>query len=205
MKPANSKEKKNRSNQLRIIGGKWRGRKLAFPSIEGLRPTPDRVRETLFNWLAADIPAARCLDLFAGSGALGLEALSRGALHVDFVDRSPEPVKQLINNLQLLDAANGRVQQDDAVNWLQQLQQSPITTAYDIIFLDAPFRQNLVGDCLNLLTTCLSANGKIYLEMGREEILPATPDDWRLHREKFAGQICYRLFTRDKQNLPTQV
>jgi 16S rRNA (guanine966-N2)-methyltransferase len=205
MKPANSKEKKTRSNQLRIIGGKWRGRKLVFPSIEGLRPTPDRVRETLFNWLAADIPAARCLDLFAGSGALGLEALSRGALYVDFVDRSPEPVKQLINNLQLLDAANGRVQQDNAVNWLQQLQQSPTTAAYDIIFLDAPFRQNLIGDCLNLLTTCLSANGKIYLEMGKEEILPAIPDDWRLHREKFAGQICYRLFTRDKQNLSTQV
>lgn len=178
---------------------------MTFPSIEGLRPTPDRVRETLFNWLAADVPAARCLDLFAGSGALGLEALSRGASQVDFVDRSAEPVRQLINNLQLLDAVNGQVQQDNALNWLQQSQQSPATAGYDIVFLDAPFRQGLIGDCINLLNYCLSPNSKIYLEMGREEILPVIPDDWRLLREKFAGQICYRLFARDKQNLPTLV
>ncbi len=203
MKSANNKnEKRPPSNQLRIIGGKWRGRKLTFPSIEGLRPTPNRVRETLFNWLAADVPAARCLDLFAGSGALGLEALSRGASHVDFVDRSVESVQQLINNLRLLEAVNSRVKQDDALNWLQQ---SPTAAVYDIVFLDAPFRQGLISNCLDMLAPCLSANGKIYLEMGREEILPAIPNDWRLHREKFAGQICYRLFARDKQNLSTQV
>ena len=206
MKSANSKKDKgSHSNQLRIIGGKWRGRKLAFPSIEGLRPTPDRVRETLFNWLAADVSAARCLDLFAGSGALGLEALSRGASQVDFVDRSPEPIKQLIENLRLLGAENIRVQQDDALQWLQQLQQSPDTNTYNIIFLDAPFHQGLIADCLNLLTFCLSPGGKVYLEMGRDEILPDIPADWHLHREKFAGQICYRLFIRDEQNLSTQV
>ena len=202
---SNGTPKRSTSNQLRIIGGKWRGRKLAFPSIEGLRPTPDRVRETLFNWLAADVASARCLDLFAGSGALGLEALSRGASQVDFIDRSAESVKQLVDNLRLLDANNARVWQDHALNWLQQLKLLPSNAGYDIVFLDAPFRQDLIADCLSILPAYLSANGKVYLEMGKEELLPTIPDSWHLHREKCAGQICYRLFTIDRKNSSTQV
>ena len=186
---------KNTTNQLRIIAGQWRGRKLQFPSLEGLRPTPDRVRETLFNWLAADIAGSRCLDLFAGSGALGLEALSRGAAHVDLVDSAGEAISQLRQHLQLLNSSSGRLWLDRADNWLQQFnrQQQP---PYDIIFLDPPFRQQLASSCIKIINErqLLSPSSWVYLEMAVEETLPVTPQHWRLHREKTAGQVCYRLF-----------
>ena len=121
-------------SQLRIIGGQWRGRKLAFTPEDGLRPTADRVRETLFNWLAADIHGARCLDLFAGSGALGLEALSRGAAHCDFVDHSSRACRQIETHLALLEAADrGHCHPVGAEPFLRGAQQ-----AYDIVFLDPP-------------------------------------------------------------------
>ncbi len=181
------------SNQLRIIGGDWRGRKLSFPAIEGLRPTPDRVRETLFNWLAAIVPGARCLDLFAGSGALGLEALSRGAASVDLVDASAEVCQQLNSNLHILGCHNARVWRQKADQWLQQ---QPASASYDIIFLDPPFRQNLLADCIHAIDQqqLLADKAWVYIEMGKEEPLPELPVHWHLHREKTAGQICYRLF-----------
>ena len=108
------------TNQLRIIGGQWRGRRLEFPDLPGLRPTPDRVRETLFNWLAPVLPGARCLDLFAGSGALGIEALSCGAAEVVFVERQPRAVHALRENLARLNAAGARVEAVDALAWLRQ-------------------------------------------------------------------------------------
>lgn len=185
------------SNQLRIIGGQWRGRKLSFPSIDGLRPTTDRVRETVFNWLTADIHGAQCLDLFAGSGALGLEALSRGASFVDLVDNARSAASQLRENLQLLDASHGQVSQINATEWLQQ----NADKSYDIIFLDPPFRQNLAQTCIQLIDqqAMLKPDGWLYLEMGKEETLPVLAPNWQLHREKTAGQVCYRLYKLPRQ------
>ncbi len=185
------------SNQLRIIGGQWRGRKLSFPSIDGLRPTTDRVRETVFNWLTVDIHNAECLDLFAGSGALGLEALSRGASLVDLVDNARLATQQLRDNLQLLKASHGQVVQANAAEWLQQ----NADKAYDIIFLDPPFRQDLAQNCIQLINqqAMLKPGGWLYLEMGKEESLPELPPQWQLHREKTAGQVCYRLYKLPRQ------
>ena len=135
------------NGQLRIIGGQWRGRKLSFTAAEGLRPTSDRVRETLFNWLAADIHGAKCLDLFAGSGALGLESLSRGATHCDFIDTSAAAIKQLQSHLQVLDGASrGRCHNDSALSFLTKAQQR-----WDMIFVDPPFGQDLLAPTCELL------------------------------------------------------
>lgn len=185
--------KLNQSNQLRIIGGQWRGRKLSFPTIEGLRPTPDRVRETLFNWLASDIIGARCLDLFAGSGSLGLEALSRGAGFVEFIDSSNEAIQQLQHHLQLFGAENGHASLSSAEQKLQQHIDEP----FDIIFLDPPFHQQLAANTVQLIdqNNFLSKRGWVYLEMASDECLPDMPKHWRLHRQKSAGQVCYRLLT----------
>ncbi|MCP3907355.1 MAG: 16S rRNA (guanine(966)-N(2))-methyltransferase RsmD [Oceanicoccus sp.] len=185
------------SNQLRIIGGQWRGRKLSFPSIDGLRPTTDRVRETVFNWLAVDIHDAQCLDLFAGSGALGLEALSRGASLVDLIDNARPATNLLRENLQLLKASNGQVTQASAADWLRQ----NTDKTYDIIFLDPPFHQDLAQICIQLIDqqAMLKPGGWLYLEMGKEEALPELPPQWQLHREKTAGQVCYRLYKLPRQ------
>ena len=179
------------ANQLRIIGGRWRGRKLSFPTIEGLRPTPDRVRETLFNWLADDIFGARCLDLFSGSGALGFEALSRGAGHVDMVDSAASASQQLRANAALLEADNLKTHSTNALHFL-----AAQSTPYQIIFLDPPFHQGLMADCLDAIIkqALLMPKAWLYLEMAIDEALPAVPAEWRLHREKNAGQVCYRLF-----------
>ena len=109
-----------RAQQLRVIAGRWRSRRLSFPELPGLRPTPDRVRETLFNWLAPVLPGARCLDLFAGSGALGIEALSRGAAEVVFVERHPVAIRALRENLARLNGAGARIEQAEALAWLRQ-------------------------------------------------------------------------------------
>ena len=185
------------SNQLRIIGGQWRGRKLSFPSVDGLRPTTDRVRETIFNWLMADIHGAQCLDLFAGSGALGLEALSRGAGLVDLIDNARPAVSQLQQNLQQLDANHGQVFHANAAEWLQH----NTDKRYDIIFLDPPFGQHLAQTCVQLINqqAMLKPGGWLYLEMGKQEPLPALPPNWQLYREKFAGQVCYRLYKLPRQ------
>ena len=188
---------KRAANQstLRIIGGQWRGRKLAFTPAEGLRPTTDRVRETLFNWLQNDIPGARCLDLFAGSGALGLEALSRGAARALLVEKSTIAAQQLEVHLHTLHC------NDAAVVHLateQFLQRGPGDACYDVVFLDPPFGKGLIATCTKLLEekNWLAPGARIYLES--EHNLPATdiPDHWHIDREKTAGQITYRLATR---------
>ena len=199
-KPRTQQPAKRTPNQLRIIGGQWRGRKLSFPTIDGLRPTPDRVRETLFNWLAAEIPGARCLDLFAGSGALGLEALSRGASHVDLVDSNSLAVQQLQQNLQLLNTHQATAWLDSAEGYLDRLSIAGLSKAeqnsYDLVFLDPPFRMDLAEACIAKLTELqlFSPRSWVYLEMGSDEALPDIPSHWHLHREKTAGQVCYRLF-----------
>jgi 16S rRNA (guanine966-N2)-methyltransferase len=145
-------------NQVRIIGGKWKRRKLTFPNRAELRPTPDRVRETLFNWLMHDVAEARCLDLFAGSGALGFEALSRGAQHTTFVERDPLIVRSLSANQARLGAtASSTLVRGAALPWLRRQQQT-----WDLVFLDPPYRSNqLVGALHILLQNRLLAPGAL--------------------------------------------
>ncbi|MBV1787778.1 16S rRNA (guanine(966)-N(2))-methyltransferase RsmD [Marinobacterium sp. D7] len=186
---------------VRIIGGQWRSRRVAFPEIDGLRPTPDRVRETLFNWLQGVTEGARCLDLCAGSGALGLEALSRGAGSVTFVDRSPQVARALQANLQLLKAQNAEVINAAAVEWLDT-RPTDEAERFDLVFMDPPFRQGLVAPLCALLESrnLLADRAMIYIECERELKLPPLPDDWQLYREKQAGQVSYRLYERSSEH-----
>ncbi|HWQ94314.1 MAG TPA: 16S rRNA (guanine(966)-N(2))-methyltransferase RsmD [Gammaproteobacteria bacterium] len=188
--------KTKRPQQLRIIGGRWRSRRLSFPDVEGLRPTPDRVRETLFNWLAPVIEGARCLDLFAGSGALGLEALSRGAVEVVMVDRDPQVIARLKENVATLSAPGATIVAADALPWLQSPHQK---STFDIVFLDPPFGQDLLEPCSKLLEErgWLTPSAYIYLESESVLGLPSLPDHWRLKRSQKAGQVGYHLATRE--------
>lgn len=190
-KASNSPKNKPNTGFVRIISGLWRGRKLPVHDAEGLRPTTDRVKETLFNWLAADIPHARCLDLFAGSGGLGFEAASRQAELVTMVELNKQAHQQLVKNTQQLKANNIEVLQKDALQLLQQT-----GTPYDIVFIDPPFRQGLLEQTISLLQTnnWLADNTQIYIETEKELQLPQLPEHWQLHREKVAGQVCYRLY-----------
>jgi 16S rRNA (guanine966-N2)-methyltransferase len=193
-KPAQAKS----TGQLRIIGGQWRGRKLSFPAVEGLRPTGDRVRETLFNWLSQELQGARCLDVFAGSGALGVEALSRGAEAVTMLERDARAAAQLRANLGVLNAENGRVIHTDAFSFLQQPNpQEP----YHVVFIDPPFQLQLWQQTIAALETgnWLASTASIYIEAGRESVYHP-PANWQLHREKFAGQVNYRLYYRDGES-----
>ncbi len=182
-------------SQLRVIGGQWRGRKLAFPALPGLRPSPDRVRETLFNWLQLQIAGSRCLDLFAGSGALGLEALSRGAAHCTFVDSQPVAIRCIGEHLKTLRCDAGVTLCRSATEALRTAPAQP----FDIVFLDPPFRQQLLGPCCELLEAngWLAGNALIYIEAGADEALPPLPASWTLHRDKRAGQVAYRLLRRE--------
>jgi 16S rRNA (guanine966-N2)-methyltransferase len=179
-------------SQLRIIGGQWRGRKLTFPEIEGLRPTGDRIRETLFNWLAPDIQGARVLDLFAGSGALGLEALSRGAEMAVLIEKHPQAAAILLSHLKTLSAENAKVHSMDAVQFLQQGNSGD---PYNIVFIDPPFNADLWQPIVELLNKpqWLATNAWIYVETPKESNWQA-PEGWYPHRDKMAGQVRYRLF-----------
>lgn len=185
--------KTNKHGQLRIIGGSWRGRKLSFPTVEGLRPTSDRVRETLFNWLQMDIPGRRCLDLFAGSGALGLEALSRGAAEVVMVEQDRTAAQQIRQHLQTLNCQSGRVENANAFNYLKGN-----ATAFDIVFLDPPYKLACLAECCQLLEQngWLKENAVIYLEDSSKNPPPELPANWQLSRSKKAGEIGYHLACR---------
>lgn len=193
------KNKKKPANQLRIIAGQWRGRKLDFADGEGLRPTMDRVRETLFNWLQGEIIGARCLDLFSGSGALGLEALSREAGEVVMIDKNPQAIKMIQTNLDLLAVNNAQLILGDAGDYLQQ---SPVDKLFDIVFLDPPFKQQLVRPfCLQLQQSgCLAPEAAIYIEMEKNEKLVDLPAGWELIKEKKAGQSAYYLIRNYSTN-----
>jgi 16S rRNA (guanine966-N2)-methyltransferase len=178
-------------NSVRIIAGIWRGRRVKFPDIPGLRPTPDRVRETLFNWLQHSIADSRCLDLFAGSGALGLEALSRGAIEVDFVEQDPAAARGLQEQLVSLGAASkGRILQMGAARYLR----TP-AKAFDIVFLDPPFGTNALAEYLPMLDAgnWIKPGGLIYLENERAAGAPALPPRWELLKSKSAGEVGYHL------------
>ncbi|BCU53674.1 16S rRNA (guanine(966)-N(2))-methyltransferase [Enterobacter kobei] len=184
------------SGQIRIIGGQWRGRKLPVPDSPGLRPTTDRVRETLFNWLAPSMVNARCLDCFAGSGALGLEALSRYAGASTLIEMERGVAQQLQQNLATLKAANAKVVNTNTLTFLNQT-----GTPHDIVFVDPPFRKGLLDDTLRLLEVngWLADDALIYVESEVENGLPQVPVHWDLHREKVAGQVAYRLYHRTAQ------
>jgi 16S rRNA (guanine966-N2)-methyltransferase len=188
----------NAESELRIIGGEWRSRKLSFAEVEGLRPTPDRVRETLFNWLQAVTPAARCLDLFSGSGALSFEALSRGAAQATLVDASPIVCRSLKSNLVALKAQNAEVHEAEALRWLE-MQPADMSQRFDLVFLDPPFRKNLLKPITELLEShnLLADDAYIYVETEKELGAPEVPENWHLHREKVAGQVSYRLYNRE--------
>ena len=184
------------SGQIRIIGGQWRGRKLPVPDSPGLRPTTDRVRETLFNWLAPSMVDARCLDCFAGSGALGLEALSRYAASTTLLEMERHVAQQLQKNLATLKAEHGKVVNTNTLTYL-----NPSGTPHDVVFVDPPFRKGLLEETLNLLEVngWLADGALIYVESEVENGLPPVPANWSLHREKIAGQVAYRLYHREVQ------
>jgi 16S rRNA (guanine966-N2)-methyltransferase len=180
------------TNQVRIIGGQWRGRKLAFPDMPGLRPTSDRVRETLFNWLAPVLPGARCLDLFAGSGALGFEAASRGAAQVVLVERDPQVARALVAARQRLATGGIEVVSGSAQDYL-----GSNGRRFDVVFLDPPFAASgLLAEILALLCAgnYLNPGAHIYIETPADVDAPQVPSDWQLHREKRAGAVRYRLY-----------
>ncbi len=191
-----------KSNTLRIIGGQWRSRKLSFSDAEGLRPTPDRVRETLFNWLQNDIHGAICLDLFAGSGALGFEALSRGAGHVTFVEKDRTVADQLESNISVLKilSASAEVLQGDALEYLQKIAEKG-GGVLDIIFLDPPYRKNMIQKSLSLLQekSLITSNTLIYLEHESEETFDESAYGLNILKETNAGQVkCYLLQNKIK-------
>ncbi len=181
------------AGQLRIIGGEWRGRKIRFPAVTGLRPTPDRVRETLFNWLAPVIAGSRCLDLFAGSGALGLEALSRGAARVSFVERDRTAASHLEEAAAALAPGRSTVYQADALAWLA----GPAAAA-DIVFVDPPYDSALLPDTMRALENAgwLAPGAFIYLEEPAKAGPPVLPASWSLHRTGRAGAVGYHLARR---------
>ncbi|WP_261816261.1 16S rRNA (guanine(966)-N(2))-methyltransferase RsmD [Vibrio gallicus] len=189
----NTSKSRAGSGSIRIISGLWRGRKLPVHDAEGLRPTTDRVKETLFNWVAMDIPHSRCLDLFAGSGGLGFEAASRQASMVTMLELNKQAHTQLKKNISTLNASNIEAFNKDSLQFLQS-QGEP----YDVVFIDPPFRKGLLEETITLLenNNWLAKNAIVYIEAEKELELPEIPAHWLLHREKIAGQVRYQLFTR---------
>lgn len=181
--------------QCRIIAGKWRGRHIKFDDAEGLRPTTDRIRETVFNWLQPYIAHSCCLDCFAGSGMLGFEALSRGADSVVFVEKNSKTVKNLRGNARQLDAGNAVIHHADFLHWLQSVQNDRSRNkAFDLVFLDPPFHSNLlIKSCVLLGSSgCLAEDAIIYVEHAIDENV-VLPDNWYCLKEKSAGQVTYKL------------
>ena len=182
--------------QVRIIGGEWRGRKLKVADVPNLRPTPDRVRETLFNWLAPVIAGAHCLDLFAGSGALGFEALSRGAKHVVMVDQSAAVVTLLQEELKLFKTDKAEVYRASVPKQLKSPQKK-----FDIVFLDPPYQENLIQPCSFFLeeNAFLADGAYIYLEAKEMLTEKDIPANWKMLKSKKAGQVAYHLAQRESE------
>ena len=188
MRNVNKKCGAKSSNTLRIIGGEWRSRKLPFVDAPGLRPTPDRIRETLFNWLQGSIHGANCLDMFAGSGALGFEALSRGAKGVTFVEKNPVCAAQIKDNLALL-IVEAQVIQSDALSFLNLIKNP--NKPFDLIFLDPPYRQGLIEKSLVYLANenLIDENSLIYLEHEAEETFNWGDFGLLVLKQAKAGQV----------------
>ena len=176
---------------LKIIGGRWRGRKLTVLDSKGLRPTPNRVRETLFNWLQFSLSGANCLDLFAGTGALGLEAASRGVEKITLVEFNTQTAEQLSKNCQQLGADNYQLINEDAATFLSSDQEQ-----YDIVFIDPPYKLEMWSEIAEQLVSqdSLSLNALIYVEFPLAATKPLLPSKWQLIKEKKAGGVNYCLF-----------
>ncbi|MBT8140525.1 MAG: 16S rRNA (guanine(966)-N(2))-methyltransferase RsmD [Gammaproteobacteria bacterium] len=192
-------------NSLRIIAGTLRGSRLAFASAEGLRPTGDRARETLFNWLAAELPGARCVDLFAGSGALSIEALSRGAASATAVELNGEATALLRQEARRLNAAGISVDRADVMAWLQS-RPAAARAQFDIAFIDPPFGEQLHEEvCTALEASALLVDGAaIYIESRWLDPQLALPQSWSLHRERKLGEVRCALYYRDSNNSAKQ-
>ena len=188
--------------QLRIVGGSHKGRRIHFPDEPGLRPTPDRVRETLFNWLQPHIAGMRVLDLFAGSGALGFEALSRGATEATLVDNRASVVTRLRQSADELQLAGARVERADALEFLDRA-----VVPWELVFVDPPFDAGLVPATLERIARrgLLAAGGFCYVEAARRIGLPDLPGGWRVHRTGNAGEVGYHLLHGPQRNLPGDV
>lgn len=190
----NNRRKTSKNQQangsIRIIAGKHRGRKLPVLAADGLRPTTDRVKETVFNWLMPYMADSRCLDCFAGAGSLGFEAYSRGAEQVTMIELNKSAATQLMANAQTLKAQSIQVTQSDALAFLNGTPQP-----FDIIFIDPPFRQGLAEKVIQRVSKgWLSEDAMVYVETESENALPDIPENWHLLKEKKAGQVVYRLF-----------
>ena len=184
-------------NRVRIIGGQWRGRKIAFADGEGLRPTGDRIRETLFNWLMPVLPDARCLDVFAGSGVLGFEALSRGAAQCTLLERNAQAVRSLRMAQQQLGAETANIVLADSVSWL-----GSASTGFDIVFIDPPFADSTLSPAAVVASLeqykLLAEDPWIYVEQPAT-VLMAPPEGFATYRQQRAGQVCYALWRRGEK------
>ncbi len=176
--------------KIRIIAGKWRGRKLDVIDSPGLRPTPDRLRETLFNWIQQEIVGARCLDLFAGTGVLAFEALSRGAAEVIMVESNPKIIESLKQHAETLGSENHTIQLADAIIWLKQG-----IKGFDIIFLDPPFGQGYIEKCCATIIeeSLLNDNGLVYIESEKNITVPSA---WKIKKQTKAGRVQSKLIER---------
>ena len=181
---------KHQQPALRIIGGKWRSRKVSFADQAEVRPTGERIRVTLFNWLMHDISGARCLDLFSGSGILGIEALSRGASGVTFIEQHEEIAAQLNNNLALLQADQFDLLTTEAIAYIKATDQ-----VFDIIFLDPPFGKNHLQQAVNIISERLLSSSFVYIESESASAFDSLPHNWRIYRQKKAGWVNYGLIT----------
>jgi 16S rRNA (guanine966-N2)-methyltransferase len=185
---------KNKINRVRIIGGAWRSRRIEFPDAQGLRPTPDRVRETLFNWLGQALDGKSCLDLFAGSGALGFEALSRGARHVTLVEKNKPVADALRRAAGKLEAVNLTIVCADALDYLAQCR-----AQFDLVFLDPPYRQGWLPIVLPKVRPCVVPHGCVYVEC-EQEWNPGP--DWETCRQGRAGEVHYYLLQPVHEEAP---
>jgi 16S rRNA (guanine966-N2)-methyltransferase len=198
-KPQSPKAAQEGRNSVRIIGGGWRGRRVNFPDLPGLRPTPDRVRETLFNWLQHSIAGTRCLDLFAGSGALGLEALSRGAKALVFVEQAQAAARGLVKELERLGGTSkARVVEMGASRFLRTLAEpngNPYGAPFDVVFVDPPYHRESLAEFIPLIDAgdWVKPGGLVYLENERSAGAPALPPHWELLKSKSAGEVGYHL------------
>lgn len=183
-------KKQTSTGTVRIIAGEWRSRKLPVADVPGLRPTTDRLRETLFNWLQHSVIEARCLDLFAGSGALGFEAVSRGAKKVVMIERDRKGIQGLQQSAELLKTDKVNIIQADALAWLTKSNQ-----AFDIIFVDPPFDQNLGSKALEKLndSSCLKSGTLIYLEEEKQATETIIPENLECIKQGRAGHVRYSL------------
>jgi len=183
--------------QVRIISGHWRGSKLPVETYPGLRPTSDRVRETVFNWLQSQIAGKRVLDCFAGTGALGFEAASREAAEVVLLEKVPALANSLRETAARLKAGNVKIETSDSFAWLSR----PVNHRFDLIFIDPPFGSDYAQKILPMLTPWLADRAWVYVETGRSTLIEV-PDSYQLYREGSTREVWYRLFRHENRRLP---